>query len=69
MNEYKAVYTVHLMIQAMAVRHGLEQAGIPSKVVNTQEAYLILVPAAQLYNADNLLFPLGHTIGSLAGNR
>jgi hypothetical protein len=57
------------MIQAMAVRHGLEQAGIPSKVVNSQDAFLILVPSTQLFNADNLLFPLGHTNGSHAGSR
>jgi hypothetical protein len=69
MNEYKAVYTVSMMIQAMAVRYGLEQAGISSKVVNTQDAYQILVPATQLFNADNLLFPLGHATGSRSGGR
>lgn len=69
MNEYQAVYTVRGMLQAMAVRFGLEQAGIPSKLANSRDAYTILVPATQLFNAEGVLFPFGRHADMLVTRR
>lgn len=69
MNEYKAVYTVRGMLQAMAIRFGLEQAGISSRVANSRDAYTILVPAAQLYNAEGVLYPFGRNADMLVTAR
>lgn len=62
MNEYQTVTTVNAMIQAMAIRFGLEQAGIPTRVSNSTAAYSVLVPAALLLSAEGLLFPLGRAM-------
>ncbi len=68
MNEYKAVYSVSGMIQAMAVRFSLEQAGIPSKVTSSRDDsnLTILVPTVHQYDAVNVLYPTGRVADILA---
>jgi hypothetical protein len=68
MNEYKAVYSVSGMIQAMAIRFSLEQAGIPSKLTSSRDDcnLTILVPAVHQYNAVNVLYPTGRVADILA---
>ena len=71
MNEYKAVSKVSSMIQAMAVRFSLEQAGITSIVSSSRDDanFTILVPSIHQYNAENVLHPSGYAAEILVARR
>ena len=71
MNEYKTVSKVSSMIQAMAIRFSLEQAGISSIVASSSDDanYAILVPFIHQYNAENVLHPSGPVAEILVARR
>jgi hypothetical protein len=71
MCDYQTVYKVSGMLQAMYIPSGLENAGIPSKVANSQNepGLSILVPTNKLFEAENILYPIKRTAELLVTRR